>query len=69
MFSDEILPGQRFKWNRAKIRVPWNAFPTTLGACYNIQVDYLLRFETEKSWFSGHIKVSVPIIIGTVPLK
>ena len=74
MYKEEILPGQMFNWSKASITVPCEIPPTNLGGNLdNIKVDYELKFRVVKEEkvfeLNKVLTVTIPIIIGTVPLQ
>ena len=64
-----IGPGDSDVWDRASIIVP-PLPPTNLGGnCGIIQVQYELLLRAEPAGVGFSLRVSVPVIIGAIPLK
>lgn len=65
----EIQPGASDFWENVNMRIP-SIPPTSLaGNCTIMNVRYTLEFAVEPSGPAFDLKVSIPIVIGTIPLR
>merc|ERR1712059_63904 len=64
-----IDPGCQDNWESVQIRVPALP-PTELGrGCFIISVQYFLDFHVDPTGIGFDLIVSIPITIGTIPLR
>jgi len=63
-----IEPGASDSWEDMALRIPVLP-PSELPHCHNIIIKYEIVFRVEPSGIGFDLKVVVPIVIGTIPLR
>jgi len=63
-----IQPGGQDMWEDVKMRVPALAPSNLGGACNIMKVQYELEFHVDPSGVGFDLVVTVPIMVGTIPL-
>jgi len=65
----EIQPGNSDYWENVNMRIPAIAPTNLAGRCTIMDVWYMLEFTVTPSGPAFDLKVSFPIVIGTIPLR
>jgi len=63
-----IEPGESDTWTDTAMRIPVLP-PSNLKGCRNINIDYEIIFRVDPSGMGFDLKVELPIVIGTIPLR
>eukprot|EP00092_Neocalanus_flemingeri_P026417 GFUD01028635.1.p1 GENE.GFUD01028635.1~~GFUD01028635.1.p1 ORF type:complete len:421 (+),score=80.89 GFUD01028635.1:75-1265(+) len=63
-----IAPGESDSWHDTALKIP-TLPPSDLPYCNNIVIRYTLEFRVEPSGAGFDLKLKVPIVIGTIPLR
>jgi len=63
-----VYPGDSEVWKDSTMKVPALP-PSELPRCTNIEIKYEIEFTCETRGFGSNLRVSVPVFIGTIPLK
>ncbi|CAF0750570.1 unnamed protein product [Brachionus calyciflorus] len=68
-YDKRIIAKTTERWTCSSFVIPLQLCPTSDDACNLIHVSYELVLKFDSSGFSKSKKISIPIVIGTVPIR